>query len=108
MKQFFSPARQAREAYYAGLKNGAITPPAFHRGVMTLTLVCVWACITMLALWTHRMLTTEVAVYGRLALDGNVLMALIGGIALVFCIRKAIFVTVLAVLVIAGRTPTNA
>jgi hypothetical protein len=108
MKQFFSPARQAREAYDAGLKNGAITPPAFHRGVMTLTLVCVWVCIAMLAQWTHLTLATEVAVYGGLALDGNVLMTLIVGIALIFGIRKAIFVTVLAALVIAGHTPTNA
>lgn len=107
LKRFFSPAREARVAYVAGQQNGAITPPAFHRGVMTVALIGVWACIAMLAQWTHLTLAAEVSSNGRLLADGNVLMALVVGIALIVALRKAIFITVLAALVIASRTPAH-
>ena len=94
LKHFFSPARDARNVYLDGLQRGAKRPPASDLVVMTSTLVCAWLCIAGIVYWMCATLVEDKAFIAFVA------------IVLIFCIRKAIYVTVLMAHVV--RTPPSA
>jgi hypothetical protein len=94
LKHFFSPARDARNTYLAGLQRGAKRPAASDLVAMTLALFVAWLCLAGIVYW---MCTTLV--------DDKAFMAFVS-VVLLFCLRKAIYVTVLMAHVV--RTPPTA
>jgi hypothetical protein len=94
LKHFLSPARDAREAYLAGLQRGARRPSASDLVALALALVCIWLCLAGLVYWMCDTL-----------LDDRAFIAFVG-IVFIFCLRKAIYVTVLLAHV--ARAPSKA
>ncbi len=105
MKQFFSPARQARDVYDAGIKRGARHLSNAEIVALALLHISLWTCLGVFARSAYVSVSTEIVAPGGLTLFQMIYWtaaALAGG----YFLREAIYVQILSSLIV-RRAPVK-